>query len=281
MNTTVWRWFPLGLITAMGFAFAVNGYMVYTALRSFPGTAGTDGFDLSNDYRRVLQAAAQQSALGWRIESSLDENRRPILHLTDRAGAPLAARCAGRPRRTPGGTNGCDSAGIPADRRRTVSVRTGTVLGSVGPDGDGARGWPGQQHDAAGVRPLMPSGQDMSATLDLPPPAAAADTTCAHCGLPAASGRRFCCPGCAAAHDIIQGLGLGRYYRQRVLAADARPPQAGASRTGRSDAAHHRAGGRDARTDARRGWPAVRCLRLADRAGAGAGSRMCWPAAST
>jgi nitrogen fixation protein FixH len=90
MNTTVWRWFPLGLITAMGFAFAVNGYMVYTALRSFPGTAGTDGFDLSNGYRRVLQAAAQQSALGWRIESSLDENRRPILHLADRAGAPLA-----------------------------------------------------------------------------------------------------------------------------------------------------------------------------------------------
>jgi nitrogen fixation protein FixH len=91
MNTTVWRWFPLGLIAAMGFAFAVNGYMVYTALRSFPGTAGTDGFDLSNGYGRILQAAADQAALGWRIEPSLDENRHPILHLTDRAGAPLAA----------------------------------------------------------------------------------------------------------------------------------------------------------------------------------------------
>ncbi len=66
----------------------------------------------------------------------------------------------------------------------------------------------------------------MSATLDLPlTSASAADTICAHCGLPAAPGRRFCCPGCAAAHDIIQGLGLGRYYRQRVLAADARPPK--------------------------------------------------------
>ncbi len=90
MNTTVWRWFPLGLIGAMGFAFAVNAYMVYTAVRSFPGTAGTDGFDLSNGYGRVLHAAAQQVALGWRIESSLDQNRHPILHLIDQAGVPLA-----------------------------------------------------------------------------------------------------------------------------------------------------------------------------------------------
>jgi nitrogen fixation protein FixH len=89
MNTTVWRWFPLGLIASMTFVFVVNGYMVYTALSSFPGTAGTDGFDLSNGYGRVLHAAAEQAALGWRIEPSLDEARHPILHLTDHAGAPL------------------------------------------------------------------------------------------------------------------------------------------------------------------------------------------------
>jgi nitrogen fixation protein FixH len=89
MNTTVWRWFPLGLFAVMGFVFAVNGYMVYTALSSFPGIAGTDGFDLSNGYGRVLQAAALQSALGWRIESGLDETRHPLLHLTDQTGTPL------------------------------------------------------------------------------------------------------------------------------------------------------------------------------------------------
>jgi P-type Cu2+ transporter len=62
----------------------------------------------------------------------------------------------------------------------------------------------------------------MSATLAVPLTATdAADTVCAHCGLPAA-GREFCCSGCAAAHDIIQGLGLGRYYRQRLLAVGAR-----------------------------------------------------------
>ncbi|HBK04992.1 MAG TPA: cadmium-translocating P-type ATPase [Acetobacteraceae bacterium] len=45
---------------------------------------------------------------------------------------------------------------------------------------------------------------------------------CAHCGLPAPGGQTFCCPGCAAAHDIIEGLGLGRYYAQRLLDAGAR-----------------------------------------------------------
>jgi Cu2+-exporting ATPase len=61
----------------------------------------------------------------------------------------------------------------------------------------------------------------MSATVALPRTAAAA-AVCAHCGLPAAPGRQFCCAGCAAAHDIIDGLGLGRYYQQRLLAVGAR-----------------------------------------------------------
>jgi len=46
-----------------------------------------------------------------------------------------------------------------------------------------------------------------------------------HCGLPAPAGRRFCCPGCAAAFETIQGLGLGSYYRERVLDPAARAPR--------------------------------------------------------
>ncbi|HQT78231.1 MAG TPA: heavy metal translocating P-type ATPase metal-binding domain-containing protein [Rhodopila sp.] len=63
----------------------------------------------------------------------------------------------------------------------------------------------------------------MSATVALPLNAAdTAAAVCGHCGQPAPAGRDFCCAGCAAAHDIIQGLGLGRYYRQRLLDAGAR-----------------------------------------------------------
>ncbi|HET6184305.1 MAG TPA: FixH family protein [Acetobacteraceae bacterium] len=88
---TPWRWYPLGLTGAMLLVFAVNGVMVYDALRSFPGTAGEDGFDLSNSYNRVLDAAARQQALGWQVTARLDGAHRPRLVAVDRSGAPLGA----------------------------------------------------------------------------------------------------------------------------------------------------------------------------------------------
>jgi len=51
---------------------------------------------------------------------------------------------------------------------------------------------------------------------------------CQHCDLPLApeqltnDGGRFCCPGCAIAHDLISGLGLGKYYTARELDASVR-----------------------------------------------------------
>jgi P-type Cu2+ transporter len=39
---------------------------------------------------------------------------------------------------------------------------------------------------------------------------------CLHCGQPA-FGAPFCCAGCHAAYDVIQGLGLGGYYMRRLL----------------------------------------------------------------
>jgi nitrogen fixation protein FixH len=91
MNTTVWRWFPYGLIATMGLVFLVNGYMVYDAFSTFPGVSGKDGFDVSNEYKRVLETAQQQAALGWQLEAALADDRFPVLRLTDRTGAPLTA----------------------------------------------------------------------------------------------------------------------------------------------------------------------------------------------
>jgi P-type Cu2+ transporter len=58
-----------------------------------------------------------------------------------------------------------------------------------------------------------------------PPSSASAFDPCVHCGEPAPAGRRFCCPGCAAAFEIIQTLGLGRYYAQRILDPALRAPR--------------------------------------------------------
>lgn len=90
MERSLWRFFPHILGLAMGLVFAVNFYFIYVAMNSFPGAAGADGFDLSNRYDRVLQTAAEQTALGWHVQAETDAARRPVLHLLDRAGQTLA-----------------------------------------------------------------------------------------------------------------------------------------------------------------------------------------------
>ncbi len=78
-----------------------------------------------------------------------------------------------------------------------------------------------------------------AAAAGLAPPAAADAPACAHCGLPAPPGRRFCCAGCAAAFETIAGLGLGRYYRQRLLDPARRPPRPDDAAAPRHDLARH------------------------------------------
>lgn len=85
-----WRFFPAVVIGGMLVVMSVNGGMIYAAIGSFPGKAGADGFDLSNHYNTVLDARAQQNALGWSLQADADANRRPVLVLTDPTGAPLA-----------------------------------------------------------------------------------------------------------------------------------------------------------------------------------------------
>lgn len=50
-------------------------------------------------------------------------------------------------------------------------------------------------------------------------------TGCVHCGLPVATGQRFCCTGCAGAYALIHDLGLENFYVQR---RDAAPTLVGA-----------------------------------------------------
>jgi nitrogen fixation protein FixH len=84
-----WRLFPWFVAAAMLGVIVVNGGLVYTALHSFPGNAGGDGFDLSNSYNRVLNTAERQAALGWVLTVEQTDARHVTLLLADRAGAPL------------------------------------------------------------------------------------------------------------------------------------------------------------------------------------------------
>lgn len=86
---SAWRWFPWAVAGGMSVVIAVNMGMVYAALHTFPGQAGSDGFDLSNRYDAVIEHVQQQAALGWTVEARAGVDGRPVLALTDRTGAPL------------------------------------------------------------------------------------------------------------------------------------------------------------------------------------------------
>ena len=98
-----WKWFPVGLLGALAVVFAVNGYLVYAALSTFPGEAGQDGFDLSNAYGRVLDLSARQTALGWHVRVEAGADGHAVVVTTDKAGRPLqGARVQARAERPVG-----------------------------------------------------------------------------------------------------------------------------------------------------------------------------------
>ena len=84
-----WGWFPWALAGSMGVVIAVNLALVAFALHTFPGQAGSDGFDLSNHYDEVLARVQHEAALVWAVHVLPGDAGRPVLVLTDRSGAPL------------------------------------------------------------------------------------------------------------------------------------------------------------------------------------------------
>jgi nitrogen fixation protein FixH len=101
MRNSPWRWFPLALMAGLGAVMLVNAGMVFAALKSFPGKAGSEDFELSNRYDTVLQRSERDAALGWTVQASTDEAGLPVVVLTRRDGAPLQGALlegvAGRP----------------------------------------------------------------------------------------------------------------------------------------------------------------------------------------
>ena len=85
-----WRHYPWFLTGAMTVVVAVNFGMAYTALHTFPGIPGGDGFDLSNHYNGVLERVRREAALGWTARAEADPAGHPVVLLTDRSGAALS-----------------------------------------------------------------------------------------------------------------------------------------------------------------------------------------------
>ncbi len=85
-TNSVWNLFPWAIVAGMLVVVAVNAGMVFSALQTFPGKAGRDGFDLSNRYNKVIDRVQAQAALGWTVVTEVDATSRPTVRLTASAG---------------------------------------------------------------------------------------------------------------------------------------------------------------------------------------------------
>lgn len=81
------------LIGCFGLVFAVNGYMTWRAITSFPGVVTESSFRDSQRYNKELAAAQAQTDRGWRVEAVAERaaDGTAVLGLTarDRDGRPL------------------------------------------------------------------------------------------------------------------------------------------------------------------------------------------------
>jgi nitrogen fixation protein FixH len=89
MRHSAWRFFPWAVIGGLGIVVLVNAGMVFAALHSFPGQAGSEDFALSNHYDAVLDREARDAALGWTVTAVADDSGRPLVMLTQRDSTPL------------------------------------------------------------------------------------------------------------------------------------------------------------------------------------------------
>ena len=82
-----------GLLAFFGTIFAVNGVFVYFALESWPGLGVQNPYERGINYNKILNAAAEQTAKGWRSTVAVQEEtsgRRLVVEIAGKDGAPLS-----------------------------------------------------------------------------------------------------------------------------------------------------------------------------------------------
>ena len=98
-----WQLFPLAVFGAFVVVIGVNVTMVKLALDTFPGRTAGEGFDVSNEYDRILDRVQKEAALGWKADISVAEGQ-PVVILSAPERATIEAsaeRPVGPPEHTP------------------------------------------------------------------------------------------------------------------------------------------------------------------------------------
>ncbi len=102
-----WRFFPVWVIGALAVVIAVNVVFITIAEKTFPGETGGDPYDTGIKYNYVLNDAAREARMGWKITAATTGGN-VVIKAQDRDGSVLsgqitavALRPLGDPSRTP------------------------------------------------------------------------------------------------------------------------------------------------------------------------------------
>ena len=109
-----WDWFPWAIAASLAVVILVNAGMIWAALATFPGQAGEDGFDLSNNFNEMLHAAAKQKALGWHVTLGVDPTGHLGVTLAGPDGKPLPGATARAVAERPVGPRETQHVALPA-----------------------------------------------------------------------------------------------------------------------------------------------------------------------
>ena len=81
------------LVSVFGFVFAVNGYMIFRAVGSFPGTVTESSYRDSQHFNKELAAGRAQAERGWKVDAAAerqsDGRARITLDARDAKGEPI------------------------------------------------------------------------------------------------------------------------------------------------------------------------------------------------
>jgi nitrogen fixation protein FixH len=86
------RYIPWIFAAGMALVVAVNGVLVYFAIGTWSGLVVQKPYERGIQYNRLLEAASDQEALGWRFEivlEALDDATRVMVRARDSTGRPL------------------------------------------------------------------------------------------------------------------------------------------------------------------------------------------------
>lgn len=82
-------WHVLGALVAFfAIVFAVDGFFMYRAIKTFPGQTVDNPYEAGIEYNRTLAQKAAEAELGWRAEVVQDTGAVRLI-VQDRAGQPV------------------------------------------------------------------------------------------------------------------------------------------------------------------------------------------------